>query len=237
MRESDSNDRRTAVVTGGSSGIGNSLVRKFRDEGIVTAFADIAVPREEIQGAAFYQVDIADPVQVCGFINDVGDSLGIPDIIVCNAGRGIHELLKEGDPENWEMIFRINVFGALRIVRGFLEGMLQKGHGDIVFISSVSSRRPYIGGGVYAATKAAIDMIAETLRLEVQPVIRVTNVAPGVVDTPFFVNIIHGDQTPESIGWGALEPDDVAEAVCFAISRPPGVAVNNLVIRPVAQPM
>ncbi|SDB18252.1 NADP-dependent 3-hydroxy acid dehydrogenase YdfG [Desulfonatronum thiosulfatophilum] len=237
MHEPDFSGRRTAVITGGSSGIGNSLVRKFCENGISTAFADIAEPHEENQGATFYQVDIADPEQVQGFINDVDASLGTPGIIVCNAGRGIHELLREGDPEKWEMIFRVNVFGALRIIRGFLNGMLHKGGGDIVFVSSVSSRHPYAGGGVYAATKAAIDVIAETLRLEAQPSVRVTNVAPGVVDTRFFASIIHGGQTPESIGWGALESGDVADAVYYVISRPHGVAINNLVIRPTAQPM
>jgi predicted outer membrane repeat protein len=170
-------------------------------------------------------------------ITNINNKIGTPDIIICNAGRGIHELLKDGNPETWEEIFRINVFGALRIINGFLPAMIEKEEGDIVFISSVSSHHPYQGGAIYAATKAAIDIIAETLRLEVQPNIRVITVSPGVVSTNFFKNIINGSQTPETIGWGALEPDDIADTIFYAISQPHNVAINNIVIRPVAQPM
>lgn len=113
----------------------------------------------------------------------------------------------------------------------------RNGRGDVVFISSVAAAHAYPGGGIYSASKAAVDQLAETLRLEVQPEIRVTVIHPGVVDTPFFENMIHGEQSVESIGWGALAADDVAESVLYAITRPRGVALNNIVIRPAGQPM
>jgi NADP-dependent 3-hydroxy acid dehydrogenase YdfG len=228
---------RKAIITGGSSGIGKSLVNRFCSENIKTAYADIVAPQEKIEGSLFFQINLAEPDQVRNFIDSINFKIGTPDILVCNAGKGIHQFLKDGNPDIWEEIFKINVFGTLRIIRGFLPSMVEKGKGDIVLISSVSSKHPYPCGAIYAATKAALDIIAETLRLETQPVIRVINVAPGVVDTNFFNNIIDGNQTPESIGWGALEPDDIADAIYYAISKPHNIAINNIVIRPIAQPM
>jgi predicted outer membrane repeat protein len=229
--------QRIALITGGSSGIGKSLVKRFCQENITTGFVDVEVPELMEDKSIFFEHDISKPDQVQKFYIDYINKLGIPDILICNAGRGIQELLQEGDPENWVRIFEINVFGALRIIRAFLPQMIEKKQGDVVFVSSVSSKHPYSGGAVYAATKASIDVIAETLRLEVQPEIRVTTISPGVVNTDFFKNIIHGTQTPESIGWGYLKPDDIADAIFYAINKPHNVALNNIVIRPVAQPM
>lgn len=157
--------------------------------------------------------------------------------MICNAGRGVHEKLTEGDPDTWEEIFRLNVFGTFRMIRAFVPEMQKLDSADVVFISSVSSDHPHTYGGIYTATKAAIDRIAETLRLEVQPNVRVTVIRPGVVDTGFFKNMASGTHTPEDIGWGALDPDRIADAVLYAISQPKGVMLNNLVIRPVAQTM
>lgn len=228
---------RIALVTGGSSGIGKSLVKRFCKEKIATGFVDVIAPDLKDDAAEFFEHDISKPNQVQNLYENFTKKIGIPDIIICNAGKGIQENLKDGDPEKWIRIFEINVFGALRIIRAFLPQMYEKGQGDIVFVSSVSSKHPYSGGAIYAASKASIDIIAETLRLEVQPAIRVTTISPGVVNTDFFKNIIHGSQTPESIGWGYLEPDDISDAIFYAISKPHNVALNNIIIRPVAQPM
>lgn len=226
---------RKAVVTGGSSGIGNSIVKKFSEAKFTTAIADVDAP-EGNQGH-FFLTDLTHAEEINSFHDKVINMMGIPDILVFNAGRGIHERLTEGNPDIWEQIFKLNVLSTLRLIRAFVPDMLKHGAGDIVFISSVSSRHTYPYGGIYAATKAAIDMVAETLRLEVQPSVRVTTLHPGVVDSNFFKNMINGSQTPESIGWGALKPEQVADAVLFAVNQPPGVALNDIVIRPVAQPM
>src|SRR5690606_24722264 len=178
---------------------------------------DIKAPEITVQGTHFFNIDITKGDQIDLLYQNVLEVIGAPDILICNAGQGIHERLSEGDPELWLKIINLNVCGALRIVRSFLPDMLKRGFGDIVFVSSVSSKQAYEGGAVYSASKAALDMIAETLRLEVQPHIRVTTISPGVVDTGFFKNIIHGTQTPESIGWGAIAPDDVADAIFYAI--------------------
>lgn len=226
---------RKAVITGGSSGIGKSIAKKFSGAGYETAIADITPPDETT--SRFYPVDLTHPESIEEFIDQVKETLGNPDILVCNAGRGVHEKLTEGNPDTWENIFRLNVFSAFRLIRAFVPDMLHQKSGDVVFISSVSAHHAHTYGGIYTASKAAIDQIAETLRLEVLPDVRVSVVRPGVVDTQFFKNMISGDQTPESIGWGALKADQVADSVFHAVTQPKGVMLNDIVIRPVAQPM
>lgn len=233
--EKDILKARKALVTGGSSGIGYSVVKKFCGENIETAFADVSTPKTIPRGSHYFHTDVTDGKDVQELYGKVRKSMGIPDILVCNAGRGIHETLSEGDPEKWIKIFAVNVFGTLRIIRAFLPDMRRDKLGDIVFISSVSARSPYEGGAIYSGTKSALEAIAETLRLEVQPSIRVTTIVPGVVNTNFFKNMVHGTQTPESIGWGAIEPDQIADAIFYAVTRPQSIVLNNVVIRPVAQ--
>lgn len=226
---------RKAIITGGSSGIGKSIVHRFFEAGYKTVAGDINTS-EDLPGHSF-PVDLTQPVETDRFCTKVIKTIGAPDILICNAGRGIHEQLAEGDPDTWEQIFRLNVFSTMRLIRAFVPGMLKNGFGDVVFISSVSSSSSYTYGGVYSATKAAVDKLAETLRLEVQPTVRVTVIHPGVVDTNFFDNTINGTQTPESIGWGALKPEQIADAVFYAINQPHDISVNDIVIRPSAQSM
>jgi NADP-dependent 3-hydroxy acid dehydrogenase YdfG len=228
---------RKVLVTGGSSGIGLSTVKKFLKEGFLTAYADIKVPLRFLENSHFIKADVSKRDDVQRLYETIISTIGVPDVLVCNAGKGIQETLYEGDPELWLEVFQNNVFGTLRILRAFLPEMKKRGSGDIVVVSSVSANKPYPGGAVYTASKAALDVIAETLRLEVQPEIRVTVIAPGVVDTDFFKNIIHGSQSVQSIGWGAIAPDDIAEVILSAISRPSSIALNNIVVRPAAQPM
>ncbi len=224
------------VITGGSSGIGRSLTQKFASAGFDVINADINPPKKEI--GHFILVDLTQPDQVDQLINKVKDLWGAgPDVLICNAGRGVHNKLTEGYPDEWENIFRLNVFSAFRLIRAFVPEMQNRGSGDVVFISSISADHAYIYGGIYTATKAAIEQLAETLRLEVQPEVRVTVVRPGVVDTRFFKNMINGSQTPESIGWGSINPDQIADSVLYAVNQPREMMLNNIELRPVAQTM
>lgn len=226
---------RKAVITGGSSGIGKSLIKKFSETGFDVINADINSPSEET--GRFILVDLTQSDQVKTFINKVKELWGAPDILVCNAGRGVHQKLTEGDPDTWEDIFKLNVFSAFRLIRELVPEMQKRGQGDVVFISSISADHAHTYGGIYTATKAAIEQLAETLRLEVQPDVRVTVVRPGVVDTGFFKNMINGSHTPEDIGWGSLDPDQVADSVLYAVTQPRGVMLNTIDLRPVAQTM
>lgn len=227
----------TALLTGGAGGIGFAVARALSENGTHTVVADIKEPEFLPTSMVYHKTDVTSAESVAGLYNFLNDEGKIPDLIVCNAGRGIVERLAEGDPEKWLDIFQLNVIGHLRIIRSFLPQMLEKETScDIVFISSVAARKPYEWGGIYASSKAALQAIAETLRLEVQPKIRVSSILPGIVDTGFFNHMIGGSQSAQDNGWGALQASDIADAVMYIISRPAGVAINELTIRPAAQP-
>ena len=228
---------RTAVVSGGSSGIGLATARALATAGAAVTSADLQPPAgEDSVAISFQRTDVTQRADVAALVETTTDDAPV-DLLVLSAGRGITERLAEGDPETWSSIVETNLMGALRLVRAFVPAMLAAGRGDVVFISSVAAEKTYSWGGVYAASKAALETVAETLRLEVQPTVRVTTIAPGVVESAFFENRIGGGDRPEDLGWGALAPEDVAEAILYAVTRPHEVAINSLTIRPVAQPL
>ncbi|WP_168193929.1 SDR family oxidoreductase [Pontibacter sp. SGAir0037] len=229
-------DGRRALISGGGSGIGYAIAKKLTAAGARAAVADISFTGEEEHIFDKHICDVSSGPAVDTLFAEVRQSIGAPDLLVCCAGRGIQEKLTEGDPQKWSDVIDTNLLGALRMVRAFVPAMLEAGKGDVVFVSSVAAHKPHTYGGVYAATKAALEVVAETLRLEVLPSVRVTVVAPGVTDTNFFKNTISGFQTAESIGYGAVSPDEVADAVLFALSQPQGVSLNHITIRPTGQP-
>jgi NADP-dependent 3-hydroxy acid dehydrogenase YdfG len=228
-----------AVVSGGAQGIGKALATSLCSAGVFTSVADLVstdLPESMAEKSAWYACDVTLGRDVEKLYVSLREAGNLPDILICSAGRGIHEKLTEGDPEKWKAVLDLNVMGALRLVRAFVPDMLAAGAGDVVFISSVAAGQAYPYGGVYAASKAALETIAETLRLETLPTIRVIVVSPGVTRTSFFDHTVSGHQTVESIGYGALEAEDVAEAVIYALTCPPGVAINHVAVRPRGQP-
>lgn len=227
---------RKAVISGGHSGIGLAIAKKLAAAGVYTAVADIRSAPGLPASVFSFTCDITQAEQVDSLYAQVRQAFGQPDMLISNAGLGIHEKLTEGDPAKWQRVIEVNLLGALRLVRAFVPDMLAAGFGDVIFISSVAAGQAYPYGGVYAATKTALQTVAETLRLEVLPAVRVTTIAPGVTDTNFFTNTLSGFQTPETIGYGALAPENVADAVLYALSQPREVAANQLTIRPANQP-
>ncbi|MBC3539971.1 SDR family oxidoreductase [Rufibacter sediminis] len=224
-----------AVVSGGASGIGKAIAEKLAAAGAQVIVADI-IPAEEGSKIAYFPCNVTKPDDITAFYAHISETYGQPDILVCCAGQGIHEKLTEGDPDKWQAVLDLNIMGALRLIRAFTPGMLEKGAGDVVIISSVSAGQPYPYGGVYAASKSALNILAETLRQETLPTLRVLTVAPGVTQTSFFENTISGYNTVESIGYGALSPEEVAQTVLFALEQPRHVSLNHLTVRPTPQP-
>src|SRR5690606_23162896 len=106
----------------------------------------------------------------------------------------------------------------------------------IVFVSSTAAKQAYAYGGIYSATKAALNMVARTLQLEVEGTLKVGMVSPGVVDTPFFKNMISGFHTVEDIGWGSLSAQQIADVICYMLDLPPSVNLPEIVITPTNQP-
>lgn len=222
-------------MSGGGSGIGKAIAAQLTEDGVQTAIADLHLTDNLPQGSICLTCDVSDAAAIDNLFEAVQQQLGAPDILVCSAGLGVHEKLTEGDPAKWQQVINTNLMGTLRLIRAFVPGMQEAGAGDVVIVSSVAAGQAYAYGGVYAATKTALQVIAETLRQEVLPGVRVTVVAPGVTDTAFFENTLSGSQTVESIGYGALTPEEVADAVLYALRQPPGVSINNITLRPTAQ--
>jgi NADP-dependent 3-hydroxy acid dehydrogenase YdfG len=220
---------RRALVSGAASGIGSATLRLLADAGAAVLGTDKEGADERLVLA-----DLTRPADVDALYVSVRERLGPPDILVACAGIGIAERLTEGDPAKWAHVLDVNVMGTLRLIRAFVPDMLKRG-GDVVIVSSVAARTAYPWGGPYAASKAALEAAAETLRLETLPKVRVTTVAPGVVDTPFFAHMLSGNQSVEEIGFGAVHPEQVAELIAYAVSCPSNMVLNHLTVRPRGQ--
>lgn len=224
-----------AIVTGGSSGIGKAISLKLAQEGITVIIADIVFPDHMHENIHFRLCNVTLGDEVDALYQWVQDNIGTPDILVLNAGRGIHEKLTEGDPEKWFYIFNLNVMGALRLVRSFVPKMVERESGKVIFISSVSASNPYTYGGIYSASKAALETVAETLRLETSPHINVSIIAAGITETEFFEHQISGSNSVESIGMGSLACEDIADDVWYAINKNGEASINKIVTRPLGQ--
>ena len=223
-----------ALVTGGSNGIGRAIVKKLADTGAKVIVADLQ-DTEEDAVAIFRKCDISSREDIAALFTWVHDNVGQPDIMVLNAGQGIKEKLTEGDPEKWAKIIDINLMGALRCIRAFVPEMVEKKQGHVVFISSVSASQPHPYGGIYSASKTALEVVAETLRQETLPWVKVTVVSPGIVATDFFQNQVSGPTTLEEIGMGSISPEEIAEDVWYALSKKNGTCINKITTRPVLQ--
>lgn len=224
----------SAIVTGGSAGIGLAIARRLHARGDAVMVADMQPPPDA--ALDFHATDLRQQADVDACFAACESLLPPLSTLVCCAGRGIHERLAEGDPRKWADILELNVMGALRMIRAFVPALARAG-GDVLIIGSVGARRPHPWGGVYNASKAALESLAETLRLETQPDVRVTLISPGVVDTGFFDAMGDTGVDVDSIGVGCLYPDDIADAALFALERPPHAVVNHLTLRPRAQPL
>jgi NADP-dependent 3-hydroxy acid dehydrogenase YdfG len=236
---------KTAVVTGASSGIGEATARLLAQEGCNVVLAARredrlnALADELGEGALAAPTDVRDPAACAALVARTVEHFGSLDILVNNAGLGLYGSIPEGDPDDWRTMFDVNVLGVLYTTRAAVRQMLRQGAGDVVFVSSLAGRRvPRADGTVYAATKHAVNAIAEGLRMDVhEKGIRVINVEPGLVRTEF----------PESSHPSAqryyaekeytpLEAEDVAAAVVYALDQPPRASVNEILVRPTEQP-
>ena len=231
---------RTALITGASSGIGRATAQALSDQGVRVLLAarsedklkDLA---ESLPDAQVLVMDVRDAASVATALEGHN-----PDLVVCNAGLGIGVgPLQEGKPENWDLMIDTNVKGVLHTIHATLPGLLERGGGDMVLLGSVAGRQVYPGGNVYNATKHAVNAIYEALRLDtVGSGIRFTTVDPGMVETNFSVVRLGGDDAAAKAvyaGMSPLLPEDVADAILYAVSRPAHVNIGEIVLWPTAQ--
>jgi NADP-dependent 3-hydroxy acid dehydrogenase YdfG len=236
---------KTAVVTGASSGIGEATAQALSREGCNVVLAArredrlSALAAELGEGALAAPTDVTDPAACAAVVARTVERFGSLEILVNNAGLGLYGSVAEGDPEDWRKMFDVNVLGVLYTTRAAVRQMLRQGAGDVVFVSSLAGRRvPRADGTVYAATKHAVNAVAEGLRMDVhEKGIRVINVEPGLVRTEFPESSYpSAEEYYAEKEYSPLEAEDVAAAVVYALNQPPRVSVNEILVRPTEQP-
>ncbi|CPR11729.1 oxidoreductase [Mycobacterium bohemicum DSM 44277] len=230
-------NERVAVVTGASSGIGEATARNLAAQGFhvvaVARRADrIEALAREIGGTAI-AADVTDDAAVTA----LADKLTRVDVLVNNAGgaRGL-EPVADADLEHWRWMWETNVLGTLRVTRALLPKLIESGDGLIVTVTSVAALEVYDGGSGYTAAKHAQGALHRTLRGELlgKPV-RLTEIAPGAVETEFSVLRFGGDQQRADSVYTGITPlvaADVAEVIGFVASRPSHVDLDLIVMKP-----
>src|SRR3712207_2078465 len=225
-------DRPVFLITGASTGIGAATARQAVEAGYRVALAARSADKLEELASELGGEDHA--IAVSTDVNDFAaqehlvertlGAFGRLDVAFAHAGFGAKRGFLEETPEHWREMVLTNVLGAAFTIRATLPA-LKETNGHLLLTSSVAGRRA-LPGSLYSATKHAVTAMAECLRQEVDGAIRVTSIEPGMVDTPFFSN------RPQN----ALEAADIARAVLYAVQQPPHVDVNEMLIRPTAQP-
>jgi len=221
------------LITGASSGIGAATARQASAAGHRLVLAARSTDKLEALAAELggderaiaVTCDVTEFGQQEAMVQAALDAFGRIDVAFANAGFGAARGFLEESPEQWRDMVLTNVLGCAYTIRATLPA-LKESAGHLILTSSVAGRRA-LPGSLYSATKHAVTAMAESARQELNDSgVRVTAVEPGMVDTPFF------DERPKD----ALEPDDIARAIMFAVSQPPHVDVNEILIRPTSQP-
>ena len=235
--------RGIAVVTGASSGIGAATARRLAAEGYDVVAAARRRDRldalaAEIPAIRAVTLDVTDPASVVALAADLEDVA----VLVNNAGGALGvDPVERADPADWQQMYDTNVLGVLRVTPALLPALERGAGGHIVVTGSIAGHLVYEGGAGYTAAKHAATAVVETLRLELngRP-IRVTEVAPGMVHTEEFSLVrLRGDaEAAARVYAGVDEPltaDDIADCIAFAVTRPPHVNIDLLVVKPLAQ--
>ena len=221
------------VITGASTGIGAATARRAVEFGYrVTLGArsedKLEALRDELGGAEraiAVRCDVTSWDDQQALVARTLEEFGRMDAYFANAGFGAKRGFLEESVEHWKSMIDTNVLGAALSIRASLGHFRRHNRGHLLLTSSIAGRRA-LPGSLYSATKHAVTAMGEALRAEVTETdIKVTLIEPGMVDTPFFDNPVSN----------ALEPDDIARAVMFALTQPPHVDVNEILVRPIHQ--
>ena len=232
---------RKALVTGASAGIGVATARALARAGaevvLVARRAEkLAAVAADCPGSRAIELDVRDARAVAAALGEIA-----VDVLVENAGMAIGvDRLPAGDPDEWSRVIDTNVKGVLNVARAVLPTMVARGKGDVVLLGSVAGRQVYPGGSVYCATKHAVRALYEAMRLDMAGSgLRFTTVDPGLVaGTEFSTIRMRGDRAAAQRvyeGLDPLKPEDVADAIVWAITRPPRVNVGEIVMWASAQ--
>ncbi len=222
------------LITGASSGIGAATARHAAEAGYRLVLAARSEDRlkelaAELGGenrALPIVCDVTEWEQQRSVVSSALEHFGRLDVAFANAGFGAKRGFLEESPEHWRAMVLTNVYGTALTIRATLQA-LKESRGHLLLTGSVAGRRA-LPGSLYSSTKWAVTGMGESVRQELNNTgVRVTVIEPGMVDTPFFES---------GASAGALTADDVARTVMFAISQPPHVDINEILVRPTAQP-
>jgi NADP-dependent 3-hydroxy acid dehydrogenase YdfG len=233
-------ETRTAVITGASAGIGAATAQQLADAGFHVIIG--ARRQDKLQevaqktGALAMPLDVTDPASVDAFTNQVETC----DVLVNNAGGALGlDAVAEGSDRDWLEMYERNVMSVLRMTRALLPKLIAGGNGHIVNIGSVAGIFHYPGGGGYVAAKHALRAVTKTLRGElVEHPVRVTEIQPGLVETEFSLVRFDGDAEKAAEvyrGVEALTATDVADCIAWAVTRPPHVNIDEMLVTPQKQ--
>jgi len=235
-------------ITGASSGIGRATARAFAARGAKLLLCarrqekltEVAAELDQAEDVYTFRLDVSDREAVEQTLANLPEEWKAIDILVNNAGlsRGLDKLY-EDDPQNWEEMLDTNVKGLLYVTRAVVPGMVERGAGHVISLGSTAGHQTYAKGAVYCATKAAERVISEGLKLDLMGTpVRVTSVDPGMVETAFSEVRFRGDadkaaKVYENIT--PLSPEDVAETILWAATRPAHVNIHSIVMTTIDQ--
>lgn len=237
---------KTILITGATAGIGAATAERFAQAGhrlILTGrraerLTELASRLEtETLTLAF---DVRNKAQVKEAIASIPDNWKSIDILVNNAGLAAGmDPVQSGSVDDWEQMIDTNVKGLLYMTREISPGMCERKSGHIINIGSIAGKEVYPNGNVYCATKHAVDALSKAMRIDMLPYgIKVTNVAPGLVETEFSMVRFKGDETRSSNVYQGMEPltgKDIADVIWFVANTPAHVTINDILVMPTAQ--
>jgi len=242
--------RKTVLITGATSGIGEATAIKFAEATyrlIITGrrkdrLNDLTEHLVQEYGIDVLPLcfDVRDLRQVEKYLGNLPEEWKNIDILVNNAGlaAGLSHI-DDGDRDDWDRMIDTNVKGLLYVTRTIVPGMVSRQSGHIINISSIAGKEVYENGNVYCASKHAVEALSKGMRIDLlKHGIKVTNIAPGMVETEFSLVRFRGDRERADAvykGIRALKGEDVAEVIFYCTSLPAHVCINDLVITPTAQ--
>jgi NADP-dependent 3-hydroxy acid dehydrogenase YdfG len=238
------------LVTGASSGIGAATAAEFARHGARLLLCARRVDRLQTMEAELrdagspdifnFELDVRHADAVRAALGALPEAWREIDILVNNAGlsRGLKKAY-EDDIQDWEEMIDTNIKGLLYVTRAVVPGMVERGRGHVINLGSIAGHVAYPGGAVYCATKAAERIFTDGLRIDLNGTpVRVTSVDPGMVQTDFSKVRFHGDESRAAKTYqnvDPLQPEDIADVIVWSATRPAHVAIQTVVLTPVAQ--
>ena len=241
---------KTVLITGATSGIGLACAKKFASEGDNLIITGRRIERLENISASLQQeygikvktlnMDVRRKEDVFSAIESLTADWSKIDILINNAGLAVGlGTIQEGETDDWERMIDTNIKGLLYVSRAVLPGMVARKSGHVINIGSIAGKEVYPNGNVYCGTKFAVDALTKAIRIDtVQAGIKVTQIAPGAVETEFSIVRFKGDkEKADSVykGFEPLHPEDIADSVFYVTTLPKHVNINDMLIMPTAQ--